>query len=367
MTTLLTAFIAVHALIHFMGFAKAFDLAEFPQLVNPIGRTTGLLWLAAGLILLAAAVTVKTHPRSWWWLGFLGVILSQAAIITSWSDARVGTLANVVVALFALYVFAAEGPLSLRLEYREAVASRLPEQIDPPTVTEEHLARLPEQVQRYLRVTGSVGKPVVTNFRAVHRGRIRASPEEAWMEFTAEQHNFLGETSRFFLMDARKSGLPVTVLHAFRGDSASMRVRLLSLFQIMHNQGPEMDQAETVTVFNDLCIFAPSALVDPSIRWEHVDERSARAFYTVGEQTITAVLHFNESGELVDFVSNDRLAVSSDGGSFTAMPWSTPVSRYRDFRDRRVFTRGEGRWHPPEGEFTYLELELLEVEVNRTR
>jgi hypothetical protein len=27
-------------------------------------------------------------------------------------------------------------------------------------------------------------------------------------------------------------------------------------------------------------------------------------------------------------------------------------------------TRGEGRWHPSEGEFVYIELELLDLEIN---
>jgi len=365
MTSGLMVLIAIHALIHFMGVVKAFGLPELPELTQPIGREMGFLWLVAGLTLLAAAVMVKTHPRTWWWVAFLGVVLSEIVILTAWSDARFGTLANVIIGLFALYAFAAEGPLGLRSEYRERVQARLPTEVEAPPVTEADLADLPEAVQRYLRVTGSVGKPVARNFRAVTRGRIRATPDDPWMEFTAEQHNFLEEPSRLFLMDARKGGLPVDVLHVFRGDSASMRVRLLSLFQLVHNQGPEMDQAETVTLLNDLCLFAPSALVGSSIRWEAVEDNSARAWYTVGDRTISAVLHVNESGELVDFVSDDRLVASADGKSFTPMRWSTPVSDYRDFGERRLFSRGEGRWHPPEGEYVYLELELLEVEVNR--
>ena len=365
MTTALILLITAHALIHFMGVAKAFGLAELAELTQPVSRGMGLLWLAAGLVLLAAAIMVKTHPRSWFWLGLLGVLLSQVVIVTAWSDARFGTVANVVIALVALYAFAAEGPLGLRSQYREAVRARLSGDVDAPTVREEDLARLPEPVQRYLRVTGSVGKPVARNFRAVHRGRIRASPEDPWMEFTAEQHNFLDEPSRFFLMDARRGGLPVDVLHVFQGDSASMRVRLLSLLQIVHSRGPEMDQAETVTMFNDLCLFAPSALVDPSIRWEELDETSARAWYTAADRTVSAVLHFEASGELVDFVSDDRLAASGDGTTFRPLRWSTPVSDYRDFGQRRLFSRGEGRWHPPEGEYVYLELELVALEVNR--
>jgi hypothetical protein len=366
-TAALMVLTAVHALIHFMGFAKAFGLADLTELTQPIGRTLGVLWLAAGLTLLAATVMMKTHPRSWWWMGFLGITLSQVVIFTAWSDARFGTVANLLIGLFALYGFAAKGPLGLRAEYRNGIQDRIPTELDPPVVTEKDLTGLPEPVQRYLRVTGSVGRPVAQNFRAVHRGRIRAGPEDAWMEFTAEQCNFLGEPSRFFLMDARRGGLPVDVLHVFKGGSASMRVRLLSLFQIVNNRGAEMDQAETVTVFNDLCLFAPSALVDPAIRWESLDAASARAHYTLGERTISAVLHFGESGELVDFLSDDRQAVSSDGKTFIPLRWSTPVSEYRDFGERRAFFRGEGRWHPPEGDYVYIEMELLELKVNLTR
>jgi hypothetical protein len=106
--------------------------------------------------------------------------------------------------------------------------------------------------------------------------------------------------------------------------------------------------------------------VDPSIRWEELDETSARAWYTAADRTVSAVLHFEASGELVDFVSDDRLAASGDGTTFRPLRWSTPVSDYRDFGRRRLFSRGEGRWHPPEGEYVYLELELVELEVNRT-
>jgi hypothetical protein len=219
-------------------------------------------------------------------------------------------------------------------------------------------------VQSYLRLAGAVGEPRVRHFRAAWRGRIRATADSPWMEFTAEQDNFPGEPARFFRMDATRSGLPVEVFHAFRRNSAAMRVRLLSLVPLVDASGPEVDRAETVTLFNDLCLLAPAALVDAAIRWEPLDARSARAHYTAGSNTISAVLRFNEAGELVDFVSEDRLAASPDGTQFTRQRWSTPVKDYRSFGPRRVFTRGEGRWHPPEGEFAYLEIELLDLQTN---
>jgi hypothetical protein len=359
--------IVVHGLIHFMGFAKAFGLAALPQLTQPISKGMGLAWLAAGLAMLATALLLVLTPRTWWLAGLGAVLLSQIAIIASWSDAKVGTVVNVLVLAGAVYGFASQGPPSFRTEYRREVRERLSRTTSPPLVTETDLTPLPEPVQRYLRLAGVVGQPQVHHFKATWRGRIRAAPDDPWMSFTAEQYNFPGEPARFFLMDAKRSGLPVAVFHAFRSHSATMRVRLLSLVPLVDASGTQLDRAETVTLFNDLCLLAPAALIDSAIRWESIDGRSAQAHYAVGSNTISAVLAFNEAGELVDFVSDDRLAASPDGTQFTRRRWSTPVSAYRSFGPQRVSTRGEGRWHLPEGEFVYLEIELLDLHTNGGR
>ncbi len=184
------------------------------------------------------------------------------------------------------------------------------------------------------------------------------------MVFTAEQSNFLEEPARFFFMDATRSHLPVDVFHAFHNGAASMRVRLLSLVPLVNATGPEVTRAETVTLFNDICLLAPAALVDPAIDWDPIDERSARGRYTVGSNTVSAVLSFNDEGELVNFTSEDRLVQSAGGTTWTRQPWSTPVGACRQFGPWRVSTRGEGRWHPPAGAFTYIELELLDLQTN---
>jgi len=356
--------LVIHGLIHFMGFAKAFGLADLPQLTQPISKPLGIVWLAAGLLVLLTATTILSAAHSWWVAGLGALLLSQAVIIGSWTDAMYGTVANALLLTGVIYGIAAEGPASLRAEYRREVDARLSRPFSPAPITEPDLEHLPEPVQRYLQVTGAVSQPRVHHVKASWQGRIRLSATHPWMSFRAVQHNFVDEPSRFFLMGATRSGLPVDVLHVFRDQAASMRVRLVSLFPLVDAAGPEPTRAETVTLFNDLCLLAPGALIDPSIRWASIDQRSARGYYTVGANTISAVLSFNEAGELVDFVSDDRLVASPDGTTFSAQRWSTPVSDYQSFGGLRAATRGEGRWHPPDGEFAYIELELLTLEVN---
>jgi hypothetical protein len=185
------------------------------------------------------------------------------------------------------------------------------------------------------------------------------------MTFTGEQVNTYGsQPSRLFLMDAEMFGLPIDVLHAYEAGAATMRVKALSLFTMVNASGVEMDRAETVTIFNDLCILAPSALVDAPITWQVVDAHHVRATYTYGTNTISAELVFNDQCELVDFISDDRTAVSTDGKTFTPQRWSTPVSGYREMGASHLGTIGEGHWHALDGEFTYLEYNLDAITYN---
>jgi len=77
-----------------------------------------------------------------------------------------------------------------------------------------------------------------------------------------------------------------------------------------------MDQGETVTVFNDLCLLAPAGLLDAPIVWQTIDSRHVRSAFTRGAHTVTAVLVFNDAYELIDFISDDRLRASPDGRRF---------------------------------------------------
>lgn len=364
MRWLMFGVLVLHAFVHLTGFVHAFSLVEVSGLTGSISSSMGVVWLLAGLVVLATAGSWIAAPRQAWWLGAVALVLSQVAIVSAWDDAKLGTLVNGLLFLGVVHRIAADGPPSFRTAYRRSVAEILARPIAPPRITEEDLAPLPETVAKHLRRAGVVGQPRVLRFQAEFRGRIRMGPDAPWMEFTSQQTNVLDPPTRLFLMDARRGGLPVDVYHAFEHEQATMRVRPLSLVQVVNASGPEMTQGETVTLLNDMCIMAPGSLVGPSIRWEAIDQRSARAHYRVGPHSVSAVLHFSEDGDLIDFVSDDRLAASPDGKEFTPQRWSTPLRDHRRFGPIRAPGRGEGRWHPPEGEFAYFETEIVDLRMN---
>ncbi len=366
MRFLLAGLVLVHALIHLMGFAKAFRLAALPNLAQAFSRAVRLTWLAAAL-LLGMTVVMLLLGHDWWWLvGMAALVLSQALIVHSWRDARFGTIVNVMIAVPVLIAALEARPGSFTNRYRAAAREALAGSQAMPPVSEADLAHLPDSVRRYLRYVGVVGNPRVRNFRAAFRGDFRNGLEGRWMSFRSEQVNVVEPPSRLFLMKASMFGVPIEGLHMFRSDGASMRIGVASLFRVAEARGPKMDQGETVTLFNDLCLMAPAALIDDRrIRWDAVGPLSARAAFTHNGYTITARLSFNEAGELIDFESGDRF-MSSDGKSYQKLPWSTPAGEYREFDGRRVASHVEVVWHTRAGPFLYGEFHLVAITYNVT-
>ena len=354
---------AVHGLIHLLGAAKGLGWAEVATLREPISGPMGLLWLLAAVLVLGAAAALAVEVRGWWVVTGLAAVVSQAVIVTAWSDARAGTAVNVLLLLVSTYGYASRGPRSFRAEYLRRADAALAEPARTDFVTEADLARLPDPVAGYVRQSGAVGHPHVHSFHASVHGRIRGGVDKPWMRFTGEQVNTYGDhPRRLFRMDATMAGLPVDVLHLF-DEHATMRVRAASVVPMVDAAGRDMDRAETVTMFNDLCVLAPAALVDAPVQWEVLDEHRVRGTFTHGNQTVRAELLFDDDHRLVDFVSDDRLRSSSDGHSFTPQRWSTPIGGYRDFGSRRIGATGEAHWHAPspEGEFGYLEFVVDDI------
>jgi hypothetical protein len=200
----------------------------------------------------------------------------------------------------------------------------------------------------------------------VFTGDFRNGLDSRWMRFRSEQLNVFEDPGRAFLMRASMFGLPMEGLHVFRDGTATMQIKVASLVQVVDAKGPKMNQGETVTLFNDLCLMAPARLVDTQrIQWEAAGPLQARAKFTNRGVTIGALLSFGESGQLTDFLSNDRF-LSADGKAYTSYPWSTPVRDYRSFDGRMVPSYGEAVWHTPEGELSYGRFTLVGIEYNLT-
>lgn len=227
-------------------------------------------------------------------------------------------------------------------------------------ITDADLAPLPEPVQRYLRYANVLGKPRVKCVKVRQKGLMRTSPTQQWMPVEAVQYTTLaGPLSRTWY--ARVKTGPFSLLTGYDkydNGEGHMLMRLLSMFPVVDARGPELDMSALIVFINDMVMW-PTAFLSDFIQWEPLDEMAARMRVSLHGKHFSAVLQFNDTGEVVDFITEDRYL--SVGKTNQLTKWSTPLRRYRQVNDLYIPTEGEAIWHLPEGEFPYIQVTIGEV------
>ena len=351
---ILFCIIFVHGLIHFFGFAKAFNLGKFTQITVAISKPCGMFWLLTAFLFISTTILFLFKKDAWIFVGLVAVIISQILIFTVWKDAKFGTIANLIILVALILNY---GSYRFEKVYQNDVRQNFVSNNSSKKelVTEADLVFLPKPVQRYLRYAGVLDKPKVHNMRITFEGQMREKSKD-FFPFTCEQYSFFNKPTRLFFMKAKMKGFNVTGYHKYDNATASMDIRLFGLFAVVKKSGKNMDKIETVTLFNDMCLMAPATLIDKRISWQPIDDNSAKATFTNHNSTISAILYFNEKGQLIDFISNDR--------DVNHHPFSTPVSNYKMINGINIMTYGETIWHYPDGKFVYGKFNLKEVEYN---
>jgi hypothetical protein len=353
--------IAIHGLIHSLGFIKAFGIKEVKELTLSVSKPFGILWLIATILFLLFGVLYFNNSKQAWGFGIIAVVVSQLLIILFWKDAKFGSIPNVIILIVAVVGLGAN---FLHQQFANRVVQDFADNnpLFTDILTEKDIAHLPVIVQKYLRYTRSVGQPKVQNFRAEFEGGMRSGPEDDYMQVHSVQYNFYQNPSRYFFMTAKKMGLPATGLHLYQNGTATFEVRLLNWFAVVDAKGDKMDQGETVTLLNDMCIMAPATLIDKRLTWEEIDALSVKVIFKNQDIEISAILHFNEKGELINFTSRDRY--ETDGKEYVNNPWSTPLEAYEEINGYLLTKGGKLIYHRPEGDFVYGELEFNSLYYN---
>jgi hypothetical protein len=261
--------------------------------------------------------------------------------------------------------------MSYKTTFRNKVQNRLAKAIPSELLTETGISHLPPVIQQYLHLTGAVGRPKIQNLRAVFEGEMKLSEKAGWMKIRSVQYNFFDNPGRYFYITAGMAGIPVRGLHIFENGYATMQIKVAGLITVADAKGPEMDRGETVTVLNDMCFMAPASLANEGMKWEELDQYRVKVQWRNegmkgnrnGGIEVSAVLEFNDKGEMINFVSEDR-SKSLDGKIYEHLPWSTPISDYSERDGRTVPGYGEAVWHYADREFCYGRFKVSELNYN---
>jgi hypothetical protein len=257
-----------------------------------------------------------------------------------------------VIILVTVLYGASRWQAGTRALHSKMEAARSP--VEPARYDPRELAGLPAPVQRYFRAVLREGQPMVAAVSVEHAGTFNMSETgEQWKPFTSSQRVVTKRPG--FVWDGRIAmmpGLRVRVHDAYVAGEGILHATLFGLVPLADVRGtPEVAQGELMRFLAEAAWYPTALLPSQGVRWEAVDERSAKATLRDGETTLTLTFRFDEAG-LIESVRAEARGRTVKG-AVVPTPWE---GRWRNYELRdgmRVPLEGEVAWMLPEGPKPY--------------
>jgi len=234
--------------------------------------------------------------------------------------------------------------------------------IKPKIYDQKEIEGLPAPVQQFFRTVLKDGQPMVAAVKVVHQGQFNMSDKKAkWSSFTSTQ---LVITQRpGFDWDGRiqiAPGLKVFVHDTYVLGVGTLHASLLGLITLADVRGtPEVAQGELMRFLAEAAWYPTALLPSQGVRWEAIDDTSARGTLTDGATTVSLIFCFNTEGLISSIHAAARYRTV--GGDLVATPWE---GRFWDYTVRngiQIPLEGEVRWQPPEGSWPYWRGRITEI------
>jgi hypothetical protein len=290
-------FTSVHGLIHLMGFAAYWPLvkiSELPYKTSLLGgrwelgsagmRLFGQLWLLAGLGFLVSAILLGLKMPAWAPVMLVSSLLSLGLCILDWQAAFRGTWINVFILVVLFFVFG--------LRVKPAPFAAYQGQAGPVT-TMAIPAGLPEPVRRFYRLYHGDEVPVYHSGVFSGRGSVR------FMEITLPARlrftHQAGEGYRHYI-ETTFYGMPIMKVNEWYLEGHS---RLELPFGVVEND-PKVDGAANQGLWGETMFYPAAFLTYAGVRWEAVDDASARLYVPFGDQEQAFIVQFNPQTGMIE-------------------------------------------------------------------
>ncbi len=357
---LILTIMGIHGLFHLLGFLKAYNLKDISQLTQNISKPMGVLWLLTALLFLISFLLLIYKKNLWWVVALPSVIFSQVLIISVWQDGKFGTIANILI-LVAVIISLSIWNFEQKID--KEIKKILSENLRQEKIISENMIKdLPPPVQKWLRRSGVIGKEFISNVYLQQVGLIRLKPKhKGWIESHSEQYFTVEKPAFIWTVKMSIMGMPIISRDLFKDGQSEMDIRLLGIIPVASLKGnPKINQSALQRYLGEICWF-PTAALNPYIKWEEIDEKSAKATMSYKGTIGSAVYYFNKEGELTQFVAL-RYYNFNDS---EPKEWIGKVLDYHTFNGIRIPSIMEATWILESGEFTWYKFEIYGVEFNK--
>lgn len=353
--------VMLHGLIHLLGFVKGFELRKIKELMLPISKSMGLVWLVAAILFLIYGVLNLTNSKFDWILGFVAVVISQVLILCFWSDAKLGTIPNILILVGTIVSLGYYNFQKLVQQETNYIISQN-KTVENKVVNESDIQTLPGPVKNWLRNSGAVGKPFISIGKITQQAEIKMKPEQKkWMPATAIQYTTIDKPAFIWSMDVKmNSWINFQGRDKFQNGHGEMLIKLNSVINIVKEEGEKLDEG-TLQRFLGEMVWFPSLALSPHITWEQIDATTAKASMIYKGVTGSGIFSFNANGEVTKFTALRYKGNEADSKRYD---WTINISDYKTFEGIKVPVKITSTWALEKGDWTWMKLEVTDIRYN---
>ena len=279
---------------------------------------------------------------------------------------RIGMI--VVGALVLVVVTASTvGSVAWDRSTRDLVRAMTPTQAHgAQTFDPAELEGLPEPVVRYFRFALTPGQPLIRRAVVRHDGEFRGSLDSQWSPFTSSQH-FSVEPAGF-VWDARIRMAPLVTVRVrdhYLAGRAGMLGKVAALVPVVDAEPtPEIASSALHRYMAERVWLPTSLLPSAGVRWEAVDDSTARAHLTDAGITLSFDAHFGPEGEIQRV---EMMRYRDAEGRAVLTPFVTYFRDYSRVEGMVVPLEGEVEWVLDEGRLNYWRARIIDVDYTMAR
>jgi uncharacterized protein DUF6920 len=231
---------------------------------------------------------------------------------------------------------------------------------EPGRYARVELEGLPAPVARYFDFALTPGRPLVRRARVTQAGTFARS-RDVWSPFTAVEEFAVWPPG--FVWDASVRMvplLPVRVRDSYIGGEGAMQGTFAGVVSIVHQRGTPEVAAGALLRYLAEGVWLPTALLPSAgVRWEALDDSTARATLTDATTTVSMDVHFGPEGEVAGISAQRYRDVD---GEAVLTPWAGSFRAYTRVDGMMVPLESEVGWVLPDGWFPYFRARNVKLE-----
>ena len=361
MRIVLIILIGIHGIIHLFGFFKAFGISEFNAISQPISKTFGIIWLLPFVLFAITIAQLIAQSSYWWIIGIVGIVLSQFLIINYWSDAKFGTILNLII-LISLIIAYSTSSFNKKVSDETTNMLENSSTIYKSIVSEQMISDLPKIVQKWLLNSGTIGKEAVYKvYLEQDLQMLMNLDQKEWRNAKAEQYFTTDPPAFNWSVNLKMNPLVDLVgRDKFENGQGEMTIKIFSLFSVVNAKHNEKVNQATLQRYLAEIVWFPSTSLSSYITWQAIDDYAAKATMEFNGTKGSGAFHFDKNGNFEKFVAM-RYKDASDP---EPTEWTVTATKTEQRHGIKIPIECEVAWKLEDRNWVWLKLKITDINYN---